>query len=107
KRAVALDDARAEVAKSCAEPQLVRRTCLAQAVVHHARGRGIGEANSGDADSHANARQHRIVERRRAAEVGIIDTVSTAVVEIEAANLRFGIETRLLGAHAFAESVGG
>jgi len=37
----------------------------------------------------------------------IVDAVGTAVVEIETADLRFAIETRLLGADAFAESVGG
>ena len=107
KRAVALDDARAEVAQARAEPQLVHRTGLAQAIVHDAGWRGVREADGIDAHSYAHARQHRIVQRRGAAEVRIVDAVGAAIVEIEAADLRLAVEARLLGADALAEGVGG
>ena len=63
------------------------RPGLAQAVVHDAGWRGVGEADGIDADADAHARQHRIVQRRGAAEVGVIDPVGAAVVEVEAADL--------------------
>ena len=107
KRAVALDHPRAEVAQARAEPQLVHRTGLAQAIVHDTGWRGVRETDGIDAHSHAHARQHRIVQRRGAAEVRIIDAVGAAVVEVEAADLGLAVEARLLGAHAFAEGVGG
>ncbi len=87
KRAVTLDHLRAEVAEAHAESQLVLRAGLAQAIVHDARRRGIGEAHGIDAHSNAHAREHRIVQRRGPAEVRVIDAIGTAVIEVETADL--------------------
>ncbi len=105
KRAVALNHLRAEVAQSRTEPELIARPGLAQAVIHDTGWRGIRETNGIDSDTYADARQHRIVQRRRATEVGVVDAIGAAIVQVEAANLALGIEARLLGTDAFAEGV--
>ena len=87
KRAVALDHLCAEVAPSRAEPQLIPRPGLAQAIVHDTGWRWIRETDGIDADAYAHARQHRIVQRRGTTEVGVIDAIGAAVVQVEAADL--------------------